>query len=227
MILCTVIWVSCQVNATNTATIVAENRVVITPIDSLTPTPSQTPVALATPKSKEKFDIHSKVGIVDVTDDQIICFRTKNPNLNENTPILIVTDISEPPQKILEATVAKKLKISCVSHDSDAGDSNAGENFYYTLTLTNKNTENSQVGIGIGIIQPSEKAQIQNNVASLDLNSDGKPEYFRLCASNEGLHLTIWTGKPLIGKRIWHYYYYLHYDTDPTCEKKDWEGRED
>jgi hypothetical protein len=36
--------------------------------------------------------------------------------------------------------------------------------------------------------------------------------------------LTVWTGKPLIGKRIFHAYYYLRYDTEPTCKKKDYEG---
>ena len=85
----------------------------------------------------------------------------------------------------------------------------------------------ANIGIAIGVIQPAKKIEVQNKLASVDLNGDGKPEFFRLCASNEGLHLTIWTGKPLKGKRIWHSYYYLHYDTEADCEKKDWEGADD
>jgi hypothetical protein len=180
-----------------------------------------------TPTPKLTRDISPKVGIVDVDDNQTICFRTNNSNLAEKTPISIVTSLYELPQKVLMATVEKKLEKSCVSDDSDAGDSNPGEIFYYSLVLIDKTIEKSEILIGIGVIQPPKEIQVQNNLANIDLNGDGKLEFFRLCASNEGLHLTIWTGKPLKGKRIWYYYYYLKYDTEADCKKKDWEKTED
>jgi hypothetical protein len=182
---------------------------------------------LISPTPKLTRDINSKVGIVDVDDNQTICFRTNNSNLTEKTPISIVTSLYELPQKVLTATVEKKLEKSCVSDDSDAGDSNPGEIFYYSLVLTDKTIEKSEILIGIGVIQPPKEIQVQNNLAKIDLNGDGKLEFFRLCASNEGLHLTILTGKPLKGKRIWHYYYYLKYDTEADCKKRDWEKTED
>lgn len=211
---------SCQVQADNFATPPkvyenTEKSKELTPIVSLTPT------------TKTISDINTKVGIADVTDEKIICFRIKNANLSEGESVSIITSISEFPQKVLETTVEKKLEKSCVSHDSDTGDSNVGKDSYYSLILNDKNSQNSEVGIGIGIIQLQKKARVQNNLARVDLNEDGKAEFFRLCASNEGLHLTIWTGKPLIGKRIWHYYYYLHYDTVADCKKKDYEETED
>ena len=68
-----------------------------------------------------------------------------------------------------------------------------------------------------------KKVKIANGIASVDLNGDKKDEYFRACTSMEGLHLTVWSGKPLIGKRIWHSYYGVGYDTVPSCKEKDYE----
>jgi hypothetical protein len=50
-----------------------------------------------------------------------------------------------------------------------------------------------------------------------DLDNDRQPEYFSSCASTEGIHFSVWTGKPVIGKLRWHQYYYLGYDITPTC----------
>lgn len=220
--------ISCHTEAASTSFIIntnsVENSVKIEVSKPLNlPIPTASP--MLTPKSVS--GINSKVGIVDVNDDQTICFRTKNSNLAEKTPVSIIISLYEFPQKVLSATIEKKLEKSCVGHDSDAGDSNEGEDFYYLLVLSDKTIENSEVEIGIGLIQPSKEIQVQNKLANVDLTSDGNPEFFRLCASNEGLHLTIWSGKPLKGKRIWHYYYYLHYDTEPDCKKKDYEGVKD
>lgn len=55
-----------------------------------------------------------------------------------------------------------------------------------------------------------------------DLDGDGTLEHFRSCTSSEGIHLTIWAPpKPLVGKRLWHAYYYLGYDTQPSCKPAD------
>ncbi len=58
-----------------------------------------------------------------------------------------------------------------------------------------------------------------------DLDGDGTPEYFRMCSSTEGLHLTIWSGEPLDGTQRWHFYYYLGYDVEPNCSEADFAVR--
>ncbi len=58
-----------------------------------------------------------------------------------------------------------------------------------------------------------------------DLEGNGTPEYFRMCSSSEGLHLTIWSGEPLVGPRRWHFYYYLGYDVEPNCSEADYAVR--
>ena len=52
---------------------------------------------------------------------------------------------------------------------------------------------------------------------SADVDHDGRPEYFRSCTSAEGVHFTAWKGAPLKGQLRWHQYFYLGYDTEPTC----------
>jgi hypothetical protein len=39
----------------------------------------------------------------------------------------------------------------------------------------------------------------------------------RRCASTEGLHFSAWTA----GRRVWHEYFYLGYDVDPTCSEAE------
>lgn len=43
----------------------------------------------------------------------------------------------------------------------------------------------------------------------------------RSCTSREGLHLTVWSGTPLKSQRLWHVYYYLGYDVEPSCDDLD------
>lgn len=44
---------------------------------------------------------------------------------------------------------------------------------------------------------------------------------FRSCSSREGLHFSAWSGGASTGKSVWHSYYYLGYDVEPTCTDAD------
>jgi hypothetical protein len=44
----------------------------------------------------------------------------------------------------------------------------------------------------------------------------------RSCASVEGVHFTVWAGEPLRSRRLWHQYYYLGYDVEPSCQPADY-----
>lgn len=181
------------------------------------------PLISPTPAPKLEFDIHSKIGFAEVFYDEPGCLRTKNGNLAEKAPISIVVSLDEPPQKVLTATVGKKLNESCLETD----DENPGKDFFYSLNLNSSMDEEVFYYYGIAVIEPSRPIQIQNKLASNDLDGDGKPEFFRFCSGNESLHYSIWTGKPLKGKIIWHTSFHVNYGTVMTCKEKDWEGLED
>lgn len=209
--LCSPLLISCKISATNLAANITEQTI-------------ETKVqVLPTPKSKEIFDIHSKIGIAEIQSDEPSCLRTKNGDLAENTTVSIIYSLDEPPQKVLTATIKKKLEKSCARRDSEIGDNNPGENFFYSLRLNEVKSEEIGYDAGIAVIQSEKPIQVVNNLASVDLNNDGKAEFFRRCMGFEGIHYTIWTGQPLKGKRIWHSCFYLDYDTEANCKKKDWE----
>jgi len=44
---------------------------------------------------------------------------------------------------------------------------------------------------------------------------------FRACASAEGMHLAVWEGAPVRGRRLWHEYVYFGLDFEPDCSPRD------
>ncbi len=75
----------------------------------------------------------------------------------------------------------------------------------------------------IAVVGFPGKFNRQGDLITADLDGDGQGEFFRSCTSTEGVHFTVWSGKPLDGKVRWHEYYYLGYDVEPTCTPKETE----
>ena len=69
----------------------------------------------------------------------------------------------------------------------------------------------------IAIVGFRGKIQRAGDSLWADLYGDGQRAFFRSCASFEGIHFTVWTGRPLSGTLLWHQYFYLGYDVEPTC----------
>jgi len=157
--------------------------------------------------------LDTKLGIVNSISSTEACLAIQNKALKNQKRIAVV--LLDKPQSAHSATILRKVEKTCSSR-IDVFDKDSS---FYLLKM--RNADN--VWVGIGIVDPG-KIAIISGTASSDLNGDGRKEYFRSCTSTEGVHLTIWTGKPLTGNRIWHQYYYLGYDTEPTCRKKDYEG---
>jgi hypothetical protein len=53
---------------------------------------------------------------------------------------------------------------------------------------------------------------------------DGLDLTARACTSSEGIHVTLWAGPTLTGQVVWHRYYYLGYDVEPSCTDADYGG---
>lgn len=163
---------------------------------------------------RSRFSFESQVGVVERFDDRF-CLAIRNTNLAEGHRIQIIT--LGKPQSVAEAVILKKLSTSCSTDPfADAQDS------FYSLK-PNKGTVELNT-ISLGVVDYDGKFALNRGTVSADLNRDGRSEYFRKCTSNEGIHLTVWSGKPLVGKRRWHRYFYLRYDVVPSCKEKDYAG---
>jgi hypothetical protein len=78
------------------------------------------------------------------------------------------------------------------------------------------------VGVFVAVLEPPPESAERGNRGEADLDGDGVPESFRLCASSEGLHFTVWTGTALPGRLRWHRYLYAGYDLEPSCTERDY-----
>lgn len=94
----------------------------------------------------------------------------------------------------------------------------------YTLEFMTRYDE-AQPFLGIAVVGAIGGITTSNGKASAKLANApaGSRLAFRVCTSGEGMHLTVWSGKPLTGKRVWHRYHYLGYDVEADCKPKDYQ----
>lgn len=165
-------------------------------------------------QAKNKFDYDAQLGVVDVnSNDKKVCLAINNANLKENDKVRVILMSNEKRQIAVTGVVKEKLTQSCSNKISTAEEFSA----FYLLKPINNFTPD----VGIAFINPANSLVKTKRSVQIDLDKDGKNESFRSCTSMEGVHLTVWSGRPLTGRRVWHKYYYLGYDTVPTCTKKE------
>jgi hypothetical protein len=63
--------------------------------------------------------------------------------------------------------------------------------------------------------------RVTSGAIAARLSPDHPAVRVRSCTSREGVHLTAWSGAPLTSRRLWHQYYYLGYDVEPTCDDRE------
>lgn len=152
---------------------------------------------------------------------EFICLTTQNSILKSGDKIQIIS--TQIPQKVFQAEISEKLKERCSSdlilEHSSGSSSDLSSEIYYSLKLSEN--DKTKIYWGIAVINSSNQVKIDKGLAHIDLDNDGKDEYFRECYGSESLHLSVWKGKPLIGKRIWSGSFAFNYNTPPSCTDKD------
>ena len=159
-----------------------------------------------------RFDYATQIGIVFRNDDKQLRLEIKNPNLAANDEIVVVDPYQ--PQKIARAVIAEKAAGNCSREGTNVEDGAC----YKLRTVAGKIDGTT---VAFGIAKAPASFAIRNGRVSADLDNDRVVEHFRVCTSMEGLHLTVWSGRPLQGKRQWHRYFYLGYDVEPNCTAGD------
>jgi len=65
--------------------------------------------------------------------------------------------------------------------------------YHYEFKVTSGSLES----LALALVGFAGTLTTKENVVTADLDADGHPESFHSCASHEGVHLTVWKGKPL------------------------------
>ncbi len=154
-----------------------------------------------------------KFGLIS-TEGKSLCvsFGDKAPAVNSSITIVAVEGI----QFAFEAKIGEKTeKCKLLENAQVVGP-------YFTV-ITNGKYESPFVGVAVF---GKSKVSTEGGVVSLNVVGGKENIYFRLCTSSEALHFSSWLGSPLIGKQLWRQYYYLGYDTEPSCEERDFQVEE-
>lgn len=164
-----------------------------------------------------QFNAQTQLGVAEVTNAGSGCLTIGNASLREGEAIDLVSP--QKPQTLTRARIEKKLSQSC-SRNADAP---AGTSFY---SFRVKQDDAKPGSPTIAIAGFTGGFEVVGGRVRADLNGDGRLASFRQCASAEGLHLTVWDGESLKGRRLWHGYYFLGYDVEPDCTRSDYGQRE-
>lgn len=157
------------------------------------------------------FHYDSDIGVAsDASGTLCLAINHRNLAVGHRVKLVVVV----PEQSIAEAVVVRPIPGGCQGPEPSAPQLAA-----YELRVTSGTLTPSAPAIAV--VDSAQPLRMSGDAAVADLEGNHQVEYFRACTSSEGVHLSVWTGKPLTGKRRWHEYYYLGYDVEPTCTDQD------
>jgi hypothetical protein len=161
---------------------------------------------------KRAFRYSTNVGVAAQQADAT-CLAINNTSLPAGEPITLI--VSGATQSVVMARVLEPSRDACASMAKEVATSGL-----YKIEILDKGMP-SLVAPAIAVLRPAHRLVSVGPVVAGDIDGDGKREFFRACASSEGLHLTVWSGRPLHGRRRWHIYQYLGYDLEANCTAAD------
>ena len=163
------------------------------------------------PHPKPAFNYDIMLGVA-IEKARRTCLDIRSQALFPGQPIRLV--IPSMPPAVIEAEITRPNSTACASaHQNTPG------LYYYEFRVVNGTLPNAVPAFALASYQGN--LTVTDTGVIGDLDGDGQPETFRSCTSSEGVHLTVWKGKPLSGLRKWHSYYYLGYDVEPDCTEAD------
>ena len=157
------------------------------------------------------FQYASDLGVV-IDKSGETCLTIDNPGLRVGSRLHLV--VMTTPESIVEAEVVHMVPDHC--HSTQSGDD--GSRHYQLRVVSGSLPSNTPA---IAVANSVRPLALKGSYVTGDLDGDGRHEFFRACTSTEGVHLTVWSRKPLRGKLRWHRYYYLGYDVQTTCTAQE------
>jgi hypothetical protein len=142
------------------------------------------------------------------------CFAAKDTTLAPGMPVTVV--FVDFPQRSMVGRLAARGKLPCFPPSRMP----PMDSMQYVVQVPRDTSD--RIGIPIVVLGVAPSPEKIGDTLALRVQRGQPAIRFRQCASTEGLHATAWAGTPLASPRKWHAYYYLGYDTEPTCEVADY-----
>lgn len=161
----------------------------------------------------------TRLGVVSRFPDERWCLAVADSSLRVGKRIAVATipivgASSEVQHGLME--IAEVHPGACVGLWGAYGDAD------YIVTPVEGSFAEYSGGPAVALVGGTTAFIVEDTLLQVDLDADGQSETFRSCTSQEGLHLTLWDGDPLSSARIWHVYFYLGYDVEPSCVEADY-----
>ena len=184
-------------------------------------------VAAITPSLADGFDYATRTGVVYLGKDGAPLFEIpsaitgKAPLFEVGTAVSVVTLGFGGVQRLVQAETTSTAIIVPPGDGRLALYGANGDTARYKLAIVG-DAELRPGTTGFGLAGIDDGCKASESIVSCNLEPGGPLHFFRICASREGLHFSIWSGEPLEGARRWRAYYYLGYDVEPDCTERDY-----
>jgi hypothetical protein len=142
-----------------------------------------------------------------------LCFEASDLGLPPGTPVTVVHPAF--PQFSTTGRLGGRTKSPCFPAPRASPDS-----MMYSVEAPGDTI--GYRGVPIIILGRLQPPVMRGDTVLLAVEPGRASWQFRTCASEEGIHATAWSGKPLTASRRWHAYYYLGYDVEPDCTPADY-----
>jgi hypothetical protein len=134
------------------------------------------------------------------------CLSMEGLPLPRGTRVFAVT--LDPPHQVLRSEVLGQRTSGCESGLSAS---------YRAYSISTDGWGMTYVDTAVGLVGFSAPPKLSDGSLSVRFSDDPGLVTFRNCSSSEGFHITAWRN----GKRIWHVYTWVPYDTPNECTPEE------
>lgn len=161
-------------------------------------------------------DYTPRIGVAVRTQSRT-CVAIKNSNLASGTAVVLVSPMA--PQAFTPATIGASSPTPCPITKETTPDVAS-----YSVDVSNDQLP--RLSPLIAVVANSNAFSLENDAVKANLDQNGKVETFRACNNPDGVHLSVWQGKPLSGTVLWRGSYYdpSMAGAGPTCSAAEVSG---